>query len=162
MKVVNNKVVSIEYTLTVDGDVVDSTSGGEPVTFLQGQGNILPGLERALNGLSAGESIHVRIAPEEGYGERDDDQVQKLDASVFPEGAEAGMTYMAESEDGDELPLTVLSVDGDTVTVDFNHPLAGKELDFDVKVLDVRDATPEELAHGHVHGPHGHAHDVED
>lgn len=160
MKVVNNKVVTIAYTLSVDGDIVDSTENSEPVTFLQGQGDILPGLEKALHGLSVGESIHVRISAEDGYGERDDDQVQELEASVFPEGAEPGMTYMAESEDGEEMPLTVLAVEDGAVTVDFNHPLAGKELDFDVTIRDVRDATLEEIAHGHVHGLHDH--DAED
>jgi FKBP-type peptidyl-prolyl cis-trans isomerase SlyD len=156
VKVAKDKVVSIDYTLTVNGEVVDSSQDGGPLTYLHGHGNIVPGLERALTGLSVGESQHVEVGPEEGYGEWDEDGEQMLPREAFPEEVEVGATYVAESEDGQPVTLTVVEVEDDGVRVDFNHPLAGETLDFDVTVRGVRDATGEELSHGHVHDGHEH------
>jgi len=158
LKVAKDKVVAIDYTLTVQGDVVDTTAGGEPLEYLHGHGNIITGLENALAGLSKGDSINVQVEPEDGYGEYDEDGTEVHPRSEFPQEVEVGSMFVGETEDGDEVMLTVVEVDDENVTVDRNHPLAGEVLSFDVTVRDVRDASPEELDHGHVHGPDGHHH----
>jgi FKBP-type peptidyl-prolyl cis-trans isomerase SlyD len=158
VKVAKDKVVSIDYTLTVQGEVVDTSTGSEPLVYLHGHGSIIPGLEKALTGLSQGDSINVRVEPEEGYGEYDEDGEEAHARSEFPEDVEVGSMFVGETEDGDEVMLTVVAVDDDTVTVDRNHPLAGEVLSFDVTVREVRDATSDELEHGHAHGPDGHHH----
>ncbi|MPY67288.1 peptidylprolyl isomerase [Deinococcus sp. SDU3-2] len=156
MNITQDKVVEIDYVLKVDGEVVDASEGGEPLTYLHGHNNIIPGLERALEGKRSGDSLHVTVQPEDGYGARDEDNVETLDREDFEDDIEVGATYYAQAEDGSVLPFTVLAVDGDTVQVDFNAPLAGKVLDFDVTVKAVRDATSEELEHGHAHTPGMH------
>lgn len=151
MKITQDKVVDIEYVLKVNGEVVDQSEPGEPLSYLQGHNNIIPGLERALEGKEPGDSLSVTVQPEDGYGERDEDNVQELPREDFEDDIEVGAQYFAQSEDGSVTPFTVVGLEGDLVTVDFNPPLAGETLDFQVTVKNVRDATPEELEHGHAH-----------
>ncbi len=160
MLIAQDKVVLIHYTLTNDaGKVIDSSSGGEPLAYLHGQGNIISGLEKALDGRQAGDKLNVRVEPADGYGVRDDELVQQVPRRQFG-GAnlKPGMQFHAQSPQGHARVVTVTRVVGDMVTVDGNHPLAGEVLNFDVEVAEVRDATQEELEHGHVHGPGGHHH----
>lgn len=151
MNITQDKVVEIDYVLKVDGEIVDRSEPGEPLTYLHGHSNIIPGLEKALEGKKAGDSLHVTVQPEEGYGERDEDNLDDLDRSDFDDEPEVGATYYAQAEDGSVLPFTVVSIEDDTVQVDFNPPLAGQVLNFDVTVRAVRDATRDELEHGHAH-----------
>ena len=164
MKIETNKVVTIDYTLKNDAqEILDSSDGDEPLAYLHGNGNLVPGLERALEGKSTGDSVQVVIPPADGYGERDEDKVGEAPLAAFSEVGEVkpGMQFEAESPEGSEL-VTVISVNGDTITLDGNHPLAGETLHFDVKIRDIRDATEEELEHGHAHGPDGHGHHDDD
>lgn len=160
MQIANNRVVSINYTLKDDDDnIIDQSSDGS-FSYLHGASNIIPGLENALTGKAAGDELSVSIPPEEGYGVRDAARVQNVPREMFPADQEiqAGMQFHAQGPDGQSIVVMVAKVDDDTVTVDGNHPLAGVQLNFDVKVMEIRDATAEELEHGHVHGPHGHDH----
>ena len=152
MNITQDKVVEIEYVLKVDGEVVDRSEENDPLTYLHGHNNIIPGLEKALEGHAPGDHLSVTVTPEEGYGERDDENVQVLPKEDFDDDVEVGASYFAQAEDGTVNPFTVVSVQGDDVTVDFNPPLAGQTLNFEVTVRDVRDATAEELEHGHAHG----------
>lgn len=147
------------YTLKNDeGEVVDSNSGSEPLSFLQGHGNIITGLEEALEGLTSGDKHSVSVAPEKGYGIRQEALVQQLQREQFGEDEpKVGMQFHAQGEHGPFI-VTVTEVAGNTVTVDANHPLAGENLHFDVEITEVREAQQEELDHGHVHGPGGHHH----
>jgi FKBP-type peptidyl-prolyl cis-trans isomerase SlyD len=155
-----DRVVTIHYTLKDDGGtVLDSSAGGEPLAYLQGRGNLVPGLEKALEGKQEGNSIAVVVSPADGYGTRDESLVQRVPKRSL-QGAGAvkkGMQFQARTEDGVRL-FTVAAVIGDMVTLDGNHPLADQTLHFDVQVLGVREATAEELQHGHVHGTGGHHH----
>jgi len=160
MQIANDVVVSIEYTLTDDqGNVIDSSAGGEPLAYLHGAGNIIPGLEAALEGKIVGDAFKISIAPADGYGEKNDDMLQQVPREMFQgvDVIEAGMQFHAQTDHGMQV-ITVSAVDGDLVTVDGNHPLAGQNLHFDVKVLEVRAPSEEELEHGHVHGAGGHHH----
>ncbi len=160
MLVSTQKVVFIHYTLTNDdGEVIDSSEGHAPLAYIHGEGNIIPGLENALVGKSAGDTLKVSIPPEEGYGLRDDSLIQAVPKEAFHGVDEIlpGMQFHTESPDGGQL-VTVLEIQDDMVILDGNHPMSGQTLNFDVKVTEVRDATAEELAHGHVHGPGGHHH----
>jgi FKBP-type peptidyl-prolyl cis-trans isomerase SlyD len=160
MQVTQDAVVSIHYTLTNDqGETLDSSAGGEPLAYLHGNGNLIPGLENALNGKQAGDKLTVKVAPAEGYGEYDKALVQRVPRRSFKGVADVqvGMQFQVQSGGGPRM-VTVTQVAGDMVTVDGNHSLAGQTLNFDVEVTDVRAATEEELAHGHVHGPDGHHH----
>lgn len=160
MQIANDVVVSIEYTLTDDqGTVIDSSVGGEPLTYLHGAGNIIPGLEGALEGKKVGDSFKVSVPPAEGYGEKDEGLLQVVPRGMFQgvDQVEVGMQFHAQTDHGMQV-ITVAGVEGDNVTVDGNHPLAGQNLNFDVKVVDVRVASSEELEHGHVHGAGGHHH----
>ncbi|HET7650120.1 MAG TPA: peptidylprolyl isomerase [Gammaproteobacteria bacterium] len=160
MQIAKNTVVSIDYTLTDDsGEVLDSSKGQEPLAYLHGSGNIIPGLEEALEGKQAGEQVKVAVPPEKGYGLRNESMTQQVPRNMFDTQQEIkpGMRFHAESEHGTHT-VTVTAVDNEHVTVDGNHPLAGKVLNFDVSIIEVRAATDEELSHGHVHGPHGHHH----
>jgi len=152
-QVADDVVVSIEYTLTVDGQVVDSTEGDEPLQFLQGHQNIIPGLERELTGMKVGENKTVVVPPSEAYGEVDPENIIDVPRSEFPQGIplDPGTELEVKNSDGEVLSATIAEVNGDSVKLDFNHPLAGKRLNFDVTVVDLRTATEEELAHGHVH-----------
>lgn len=160
MQIAENCVVSIYYELTNDaGEVLDASAEGEPLTYLHGAHNIIPGLENQLAGKSAGDKLKVTVQPDEGYGEHSPNLVQEVPRSAFPEPdeLEAGMRFNAQSESG-MMSVVISAVGPETVTVDANHPLAGQVLHFDVTIADVRAASEEELAHGHVHGPHGHHH----
>ncbi|MDY6943922.1 MAG: peptidylprolyl isomerase [Pseudomonadota bacterium] len=159
MVVADRTVVSIHYTLTNDaGDVLDSSRSGEPLAYLHGVGNIIKGLEQELLGKAAGDSLNVRIDPEDAYGVRHDELVQEVPRDAFQgvDEIQPGMQFRAEGPDGAQI-VTVTQVSADAVMIDANHPLAGEALTFDVEIMDVRDATDEELSHGHVHGP-GDAH----
>jgi FKBP-type peptidyl-prolyl cis-trans isomerase SlyD len=160
MQIAERRVASFHYTLTNDqGEVLDSSEGREPLTYLHGKGNIVPGLEKALAGKQVGDKLKVSVPPEEGYGLPMQELVQVVPRGSFqgiPE-VEVGMRFQAESSHGPVL-VVVTGVEGDQVTVDGNHPLAGETLHFDVEITDVRDATVEEVLHGHVHGPGGHHH----
>ncbi|MFJ4650078.1 peptidylprolyl isomerase [Nocardia sp. NPDC088792] len=154
MVIDSDKVVSIEYTLTDDADeVLDTSVGDTPLVYLHGADNIVPGLERALHGKTVGDEVNVVVEPEDAYGEFEAELVSVVDRSMFDlDELEAGMQFEAEAPDGDTQIVTIVDVDGDDVTIDGNHPLAGQRLHFAVKVVDVRDATEEELTHGHPHG----------
>ncbi|PYE53539.1 FKBP-type peptidyl-prolyl cis-trans isomerase [Deinococcus yavapaiensis] len=152
MRITQNKVVELDYVLRVGGEVVDQSDPDEPLAYLHGHNNIIPGLERALEGKSVGDSFQVTVPPEEGYGERDEENVQILPREDFEDDVEVGASYFAQSEDGSITPLTVVEVLPEGVKVDFNPPLAGETLDFQVTVRTIRDATPEELERGHVDG----------
>ena len=161
MLIVANKAVSIDYTLTNDaGEVIDSSAGGAPLVYLHGAGNIIVGLEKALEGKQAGDELSVAIEPGEAYGEYSAELVATLNRSMF-EGVdelEVGMQFHASGPDGGMQIVTIRDIEGDDVIVDGNHPLAGQRLNFQVKVVNVRDAHAEELAHGHIHGEGGHHH----
>lgn len=152
-EVADDVVVSIDYTLTVDGEVVDSTEGDEPLQFLQGHQNIIPGLERELAGMKVGDSKQVVVSAGEAYGEVDPDNVVDVPRSEFPAEIpmEPGTELEVKNADGEVLSATIAEVNADSVKLDFNHPLAGKQLTFDVSIVELRSATEEELAHGHVH-----------
>lgn len=160
MQIANDKVVSIHYTLTNDkGETLDSSAGHEPMAYLQGHMNIIPGLEKALEGKVAGDKVKAVVPPEEAYGPRNDKMVEVVSMTMFhdPKEVQPGMQFHAQTDHGMQI-ITVVSVADDKVTIDGNHPLAGETLTFDVEVMDVRDASAEELEHGHVHGPDGHHH----
>jgi FKBP-type peptidyl-prolyl cis-trans isomerase SlyD len=154
MQVTDNMAVSIHYTLKNDeGEIIDSSEGSEPLAYLHGGGNIISGLERALHGKQAGDKFNVRIEAEDAYGEFMDDRVQVIPRSMFEgiDTVEVGMQFHADVSSGPGV-VTVIAIEGDAVTIDGNHPLAGVPLTFDVEVVEVRLATQEELAHGHIHG----------
>ncbi|MEY2980039.1 MAG: FKBP-type peptidyl-prolyl cis-trans isomerase [Planctomycetota bacterium] len=160
-RVQSGKVVTVHYRLTLDGvdEVVDSTEGDEPMAYLHGADNIVPGLEAALEGLGVGETITVTLAPEDAYGEREPDAIQEIPHDAFPDDleVEVGMQLTAEDEDGELTPLYVRAIAEDHVVVDTNHPLAGETLRYEVTIVGVRDATESEREHGHAHGEDGHA-----
>jgi len=153
MIVADNVVVSLDYTLMVDNQVIDSSRDTEPIEFLQGYGNIIPGLERELYGMKPGESKSIEVLPKDGYGERDPEAVIDIPRIEFPEDIplQEGLELQMQNVDGDVLNAVILEVNGDNVKLDFNHPLAGRSLLFDVTVVALREATQEELEHGHVH-----------
>ncbi|KRW62643.1 FKBP-type peptidyl-prolyl cis-trans isomerase [Pseudomonas sp. TTU2014-080ASC] len=161
MLIAANKAVSIDYTLTNDaGEVIDSSEGAAPLVYLHGASNIIRGLEKALEGKQAGDELNVSVEPEEAYGEFSPELVATLNRSMF-EGVdelEVGMQFHASAPDGGMQIVTIRELDGDDVIVDGNHPLAGQRLNFKVKVVSVRDASAEEVAHGHIHGEGGHHH----
>ena len=161
MPIARDSVVTIHYTLKDDaGEVIDSSASGEPLAYLHGHGNIVPGLEKELTGRDVGEKVSVKVPPAEGYGEYDKDLVQSVPRRALRgiKDVRPGMHLHAQTEQGPRT-VTVTRVAGDMVTLDGNHPLAGKNLNFDIQIEDVRQATEEELSHGHVHGAHGHHHD---
>ena len=159
MRIGKHSVVSIDYTLTgADGEVLDSSKGREPLAYIQGTGSIVIGLEEALEGKEKGVSVQVSVPPAKGYGERQEALSQVVPRAMFDMAdIEPGMRFHAEGDHGTHV-VTVTAVDSESITVDANHPLAGQTLNFDVKVVDVRAATQQELSHGHVHGAHGHDH----
>lgn len=160
MQITQNAVASFEYELTNDdGEVLDTSKGREPLVYLHGAGNIIPGLEAELEGKGVGDSFKVRIDAANAYGERNEEMVQAVPRSSFPQEADivVGMQFQAQGPAGAQV-VSVVGVADEEITIDANHPLAGLALSFDVKITDVRDATEEELAHGHVHGPGGHHH----
>ena len=154
MQVADNMAVSIHYTLTNDdSEVLDSSIGDEALVYLHGGGNIISGLEKALHGKVAGDKFIARIAAEDAYGELMDEMVQIISREMFEgiDNIEVGMQFHADVSYGPGV-VTVVNIEGDDITIDGNHPLAGLALTFDVEVIDVRAATQEEMAHGHIHG----------
>lgn len=157
----DNVVVTMNYSLSIDGEVVDSSEGedNDPIIFLQGGGQIIPGLEKSIYGLKVGDKKSVTVDPKDGYGEIDPESIVEVPKDEFPKdfplelGVEITVNADDEDEEGDdEMEATIIAVNENTVTLDFNHPLAGKNLNFDVHIIDIRDATTEEIEHGHVHG----------
>ena len=160
MKIEKGKAATFHYSLTNDaGDTIDSTHGQQPMGYLHGHSNLMPGLENALTDKEQGEKFKVSLQPEEAFGPHREDQVQQVPKDQFdnPDGLAPGVHLQVTSPQGSQI-VTVVSVTETAVTVDFNHPLAGKTLHFDIEVLEVRDATAEELEHGHLHGPEGCGH----
>ncbi|MFH1810315.1 MAG: peptidylprolyl isomerase [Pseudomonadota bacterium] len=158
-RIADGTIVTIHYTLTDDtGEVLDSSRDSEPLDYLQGAGNIVPGLERKMMGHGVGDTMQVVVAPADAYGEREEMEAQKVPRSVFPADAEfeEGMPIAAEGPDGEMTPLWITHIDDEAIYVDTNHPLAGVTLHFDVEVMAIRAATAEEMEHGHPHGPDGH------
>jgi FKBP-type peptidyl-prolyl cis-trans isomerase SlyD len=160
MQIEKDRVVTLAYTLKDDNDRIIDQSDDGSFCYLHGASNIIPGLENALTGKVTGDEMSVSIPPEEGYGMHDAGKTQAVPREMFPAEDEivAGMQFHAQGPDGHQLVVTVVKVEEDRITVDGNHPLAGVQLNFDVKVLEVREATGEEITHGHVHGPGGHHH----
>lgn len=160
MQIADKTVVSIHYTLTnTDGETLDSSVGQDPLVYLHGANNIIAGLEAALLGKAVGDSLQVSVEPSEGYGELREELVQEVDRSAFQgvDEIDVGMQFMAQTPWGEQ-PVTVVKVEGDNITLDGNHPLAGQVLNFDVEVMEIRAASAEEMDHGHVHGAGGHHH----
>ena len=161
MKVGKDKVVLMHYTLKNDaGDVIDSSDGADPLPFLQGHGNIIPGLESALEGSKVGDKLEVSIKPEEGYGVRMKDAIQEIPSSALKgvDEVKVGMQLQSQDQDGNAFLVNVIKIEDDKITVDANHPLAGQTLHFSVSIESIRKAEAEELSHGHVHadGQHNH------
>jgi FKBP-type peptidyl-prolyl cis-trans isomerase SlyD len=159
MEIAKDHAVRFHYTLTDDeGQVLDDSRQAGPLGYLHGHDNIIPGLERAMTGHEAGDEFEVTVEAEEAYGQRDEELVEKVSASLFEgvDDVEVGMQFRAQGDDGEQL-VTVVEVQGDEVTIDANHPLAGERLNFAVEITEVRPATESELRHGHVHsGEHEH------
>jgi FKBP-type peptidyl-prolyl cis-trans isomerase SlyD len=156
MQITKDKVASIHYTLRDnEGTIIDSSEGRDPLHYLHGAGNLIVGMEEGLEGKSKGEKLNLKISPEKGYGEKDENLVQQVPRAAFGgQEIKEGMRF-STNQGG---VVTVTHVGLESITVDGNHPLAGVELNFAVEVMDVRNATAEEITHGHVHGPGGHHH----
>jgi len=159
LKVKDGQVVSMEYTLRVDGEVADTSEGREPLEFVHGAGNIIPGLEREMTGMKVGESKDVVVAATDAYGEENEKAFIDVPKAQFPEEIpmKIGTEIQVQNQAGQPMYARIEQVVGENVRLNFNHPLAGKELHFAIKVVALRDATEEEVEHGHVHGP-GHQH----
>lgn len=150
----DNLVVSMHYTLTDDdGNTLDSSEGNDPLTYLHGAGNILPGLEQALVGKTQGDKEQVKLDAKNGYGEIMQELIQTVNRSAFEgiDKVEVGMAFQAQGANGAIQHIVVKNIEGDDVTIDANHPLAGVNLNFDIEIVAVREATEEEIEHGHVH-----------
>ncbi len=156
----NGVVVSMEYTLKIDGEVIDSSEGHDPLEFLTGHGNIISGLESEMIGMKVGESKNVVVPPADGYGEYDEEAFLDVPKNQFPADmpVEEGLELTVRDDSGEGRYARIESVKGETVRLNFNHPLAGDELHFNVKVVNLREPTEEELDHGHVHQGDGHHH----
>ncbi|MBL4755752.1 MAG: peptidylprolyl isomerase [Flavobacteriales bacterium] len=160
MEIQDNRVVQMHYTLKDDGgSVIDTSDGKDPLTYMHAEGSIIPGLFRAITGKKVGEKVSVVVKPDEGYGHQDDNMIQQVPRDAFKgmEDLAVGVKVQAETEQGIQV-ATVTDVKETEVTIDLNHPLAGVTLHFDVEIVDIREATEEEISHGHVHGPGGHQH----
>ena len=164
MKITKHTVPSVTYSLRIDNELIEETSKENPLVFVVGTGGMIPGFERQLEGLEAGQNYEFLVNPAEGYGEIDPQAVVDIPKDIFTtEGKESenlvvGNTIPIQDHQGHPLNGVVLEIGDDTVKMDFNHELAGKALNFSGQVLDVREATEEEISHGHVHGPEGHHH----
>ena len=171
MKIAKNLVPSIAYQVrTQDGVLVDEAPVNQPLEYLHGHNNLVEGLEKSLEGKAVGETFEVQVSPEEGYGEYNENMVQRVPKEVFMgvDDLEVGMRFIADTDIG-PLPVVITAVEGDEVVVDGNHMLAGQSLLFSVEVVGIREATTEEIAHGHIHSGHehgcgcgGHDHDEEE
>jgi FKBP-type peptidyl-prolyl cis-trans isomerase SlyD len=159
MTIKANTVVAFHYTVSdEDGVQLDSSNGKDPLTYLHGASNIIPGLEQALEGKTAGEQLQVTIEPAQAYGEYQDHLVEAVPREAFGENnVEVGMRFEAQTQQG-PISVVITNIEGDQVTVDGNHPLAGKSLSFDVTIDSIREASEEEISHGHAHGAGGHQH----
>ena len=160
MNIAKDSVVAIDYTLTnTDGEVIDSSEGGEPLRYLHGAQNIIVGLEQELEGKKVGDDLSVEVKSELAYGGRIEALVQEVPKEAFGElgDIEIGMRFQAETEQG-PVPVMVTQMSETTITVDGNHPLAGQDLHFQVSVKEVREASKEELEQGHLHSPDGQQH----
>ena len=160
MQIEQNSVVTLHYTLKDnDGNIIDQSDDGS-FLYLHGAMNIIPGLENALAGKSAGDEFSVSVSPEEGYGAKDPERIQEVPKEMFENADEItpGVQFHAQGPDGNAVVVTVIEVKDEAVVIDGNHALAGVDLNFSVTVVDVREATEEEVSHGHVHGEHGHQH----
>lgn len=156
-----NKVVTVNYKLSDDeGNLIQSTNINEPFVYLSGSNQILPKLEQEIDSMIIGGKKNIGLNSSEAYGNYDEKAVQQVKREEFPEGTnlEAGMEFMASTPEGKPVPFVIKEVKDDDITIDFNHPLAGKNLNFDIELIDVRNATQDELEHGHVHGAGGHHH----
>lgn len=161
MAIGHNKVVTMNYTLKdADGKVIQTTDRNEPFQFLSGNHQILHKLEMEIDNMIIGSKKKVKIPAEEAYGEYDEQAIQQVSRNNFPKhpDLQIGMEFVANSPEGHHMPFVITGIKNEEVTIDFNHPLAGKDLEFDVELIDVRDATVEEMQHGHAHGPEGHHH----
>lgn len=156
MTVTQDSVVSIHYTLKDnDGNILDSSSGRDPLNYIHGKGNLIPGMEEGIEGKSKGDQFELKVAPDKGYGVKNDKLIQKVPLKAFGEQkVDAGMQFNTQNGQ----VVTIVEVDKESATVDANHPLAGVDLNFSVEIISVRKATQEEIDHGHVHGPGGHKH----
>lgn len=160
MQIAERTVASFHYTLTNDaGTVIDSSAGADPLTYLHGVGHIVPGLEQAMAGHQAGDKFDVAVSPEEGYGTPNEMLIQVVPREAFQgvDDIQVGMQFQAQTPQG-AISVVITKVEDGLVTVDGNHPLAGQNLNFAIEVVDVREATVEEVVHGHVHGAGGHHH----
>jgi FKBP-type peptidyl-prolyl cis-trans isomerase SlyD len=160
MQIAERTVVTFHYTLkNASGEVIDSSIGADPMPYLHGAGNIVPGLEAQMLGKRAGDKFQAIVAPEDGYGMPNQAMVQQVPRSAFPSGQalEVGMQFGVQTPQG-PLAVTITKLEAEHVTIDGNHPLAGQSLHFDIEITEVRDATLEESLHGHAHGPGGHHH----
>ncbi|MDR3626814.1 MAG: peptidylprolyl isomerase [Ignavibacteriaceae bacterium] len=161
MPIKSNQVITISFILKdTDDNIIEATTKEEPFSFISGGNQILPKLEENIGEMLIGSKRTVVLSPEEAYGIYDDSALQHVTRSEFPEETDiqAGMAFIADSPDGQQMPFVIKTVEGENITIDFNHPLAGQTLTFDVELLSLRDATIEELSHGHVHGSGGHHH----
>ncbi len=161
MAIKPDQVVTVHFTLKDEnGTTLEVADKNQPYSFLSGRDQILPKLEEKISTMLINSKGTVELLPEDAYGEFEENAIQKASRSDFPEDIELqeGMNFMADMGDGKQLPFFIKEIDNDEITIDFNHPLAGKSLTFDLELVDVRDASSEELAHGHVHGAGGHHH----
>ncbi len=156
MQITKDKVAGIHYTLRdKEGTILDTSDGSDPLYYLHGAGNLIIGMEEGLEGKAKGDKFQLKISPSKGYGERDPAMTQKVPRSAFgDQEVKKGMKFSTDK--GDVVTITEIGLE--SITVDANHPLAGVELDFAVEIIEVRNATDDELTHGHVHGPGGHHH----
>jgi len=161
MAIGQNKVVTMNFTLKDEqGKIIQTTNNNSPFQFLSGNQQILPKLEEEIDHMIIGSKKNVKIPAKEAYGEYSEQAVQQVSKNNFPKDIEleVGMEFIANSTKGEQMPFVVKEIKNEEVTIDYNHPLAGENLEFDIELVDVRDATVEELQHGHVHGPGGHHH----
>ena len=156
MQIAKHSVATIHYVLTNnEGEILDSSKGREPLLYIHGIGNLIPGMEEGLEGKTKGDKFNIHVSPEKGYGTKEADLIQKVPRDAFgAQPVQVGMQFQAEGGQA----VTVTHVGLAEVTVDGNHPLADVHLNFDVEIIEVRKATAEEIEHGHVHGPGGHDH----
>lgn len=159
--ITKNQVVTFHYTLKdKEGQQIDSSVGGDPMLYLHGHGNIVPGLESEMESKKVGDKLKVHVSPDKGYGQYDSEKRFCIERSHLPSDVEIqpGMVLELHAEDGDRMMAAIVAVDQKLIEVDANHPMAGVDLHFEVEILDIRPASPEEIEHGHVHGPGGHHH----
>ena len=158
LKVQTGQIVSMDYSLHVDGELVDTSDGREPLDYLHGAGNIIPGLESELVGMAVGENKNVIVAPEQGYGELNPEAFMEVPRKEFPENIpmKPGTELQLQDNNGNPVYARIHEIGDETIRLDFNHPLAGKELHFKVSIVSIREPSDEEKSHGHVH--HGHEH----